>query len=261
MKKEQPLDAEELVPWVYAPQEIEEEPRRLALRRPTVLLALSVVLLASVVIGTMMKLHSPVARKDVDSTPNNLVACDQLQHQCKRTNESAICEGMGTCECGTCVCDQPEDGQQYHVSGTFCECDNWSCPAKDNATCSGNGQCKCGHCVCEIGYAGKDCSICTDGAHLALKHCDAYKECVLCHPSKSDPATESNCLQCPLNTNGTDSLTEKPIDEETAVQPCVLIDPIDSCAFEFVYIDNPDANITTVLIQKDKLCPVPVTLR
>jgi hypothetical protein len=83
MKKAQRLDAEELVPWVYAPQEIEEEPRRLTLRRSFVLFGVTALLLAVVVIGTLMRLH-PASNKDLEPTPNNQVECDQLEHQCKR---------------------------------------------------------------------------------------------------------------------------------------------------------------------------------
>lgn len=89
MNKAHPLDPEELVPWVYAPQDIEKKPRRLPLRRSAVLVGLSVLLLSCVVFGVMTKHHTPSSSKDL--TLKNLVECEQLQHQCKRFASSLLC--------------------------------------------------------------------------------------------------------------------------------------------------------------------------
>ena len=38
-----------------------------------------------------------------------------LDEKCKRTNESAICEGRGKCNCGICECIRREVSLNYNV--------------------------------------------------------------------------------------------------------------------------------------------------
>lgn len=85
MKEAQPLDAEELLPWVYAPQEVDEERRRFVLRRPTVFLGLTAFLFASAVLGMLMVLHTPASPKAVVDLASAIEAeCDRLLYKCKR---------------------------------------------------------------------------------------------------------------------------------------------------------------------------------
>ena len=64
-----------------------------------------------------------------------------------------ICNNQGRCNCGQCVCNDPN-----RISGKYCECDNESCDRYLSVVCAGNGRCDCGICKCYDGWTKSDCS-------------------------------------------------------------------------------------------------------
>ncbi|KAL5268677.1 hypothetical protein ACHWQZ_G002508 [Mnemiopsis leidyi] len=70
-----------------------------------------------------------------------------------------VCSSRGRCECGKCLCRQPETppgtSRPYVEYGDFCECNNFECPKGGNGkVCSGEGFCDCGKCNCNVTSLG-----------------------------------------------------------------------------------------------------------
>ena len=53
---------------------------------------------------------------------------------CKAHPGADICSNQGECYCGQCVCQTSSFGRIY---GTYCECDNYSCPRFRGKLCGG----------------------------------------------------------------------------------------------------------------------------
>ncbi|XP_065364687.1 integrin beta-PS-like [Calliphora vicina] len=78
---------------------------------------------------------------------------------CRADNVTEIdCNGRGSCLCGVCECDKRSNPDEI-ISGSFCECDNFSCDRREQLLCSGpnHGVCECGSCVCKLGWTGAAC--------------------------------------------------------------------------------------------------------
>ncbi|CAF4396183.1 unnamed protein product, partial [Adineta steineri] len=78
---------------------------------------------------------------------------------------SDICSGRGQCTCGRCACESATTlGTDQRIYGDYCECDDFSCPRKNDLICSGadHGICTCDkRCKCKEGWTGDDCSCTT----------------------------------------------------------------------------------------------------
>ncbi len=91
------------------------------------------------------------------------------------TNQPHQCSDRGTCDGGTCVCDEGYEGYagttcetcaaEYHREGDECVVDR----VCDVGTCSGRGDCDdstgIAVCTCDDGYAGEHCTECAPGYH------------------------------------------------------------------------------------------------
>ncbi|OWF55818.1 integrin beta-3-like [Mizuhopecten yessoensis] len=79
--------------------------------------------------------------------------------QCKASGANSVCSGHGDCIDGMCLCQSRGD-DLHRFSGTFCECDDHSCPYFEDEVCGGHdrGWCECGTCRCNSGFLGEDCS-------------------------------------------------------------------------------------------------------
>lgn len=53
---------------------------------------------------------------------------------CREAEGKQVCSGRGECSCNQCVCYESEFGKIY---GSFCECDDFSCPRHKGVLCSG----------------------------------------------------------------------------------------------------------------------------
>ncbi|CAI5444386.1 unnamed protein product [Caenorhabditis angaria] len=215
-----------------------------------------------------------------------------LNEKCKRTNESAICEGRGVCNCGRCQCN-PRNNPEELISGEFCECDNFNCPRHDRKICADHGECNCGKCICKPGFTGRacECPISTDsclsangkicngkgecvcgrcrcfdgpdgnrysGAKCELcptcpTKCIEYKPCVMCQQWKTGPYNETRCDQCPFTVIPVDEL---PVLNDTT--PCQFVDPYDDCTFYYLYAYDETMDSAKVWVKKHKDCPPPV---
>ncbi|GFS19049.1 integrin beta-like protein 1 [Elysia marginata] len=86
-------------------------------------------------------------------------ACDH-QDRCNVTR-GQTCSGRGLCVCGECSCrPRRELFPAQRFTGTYCECDDYSCPAsQDGMLCGGPGRgaCHCGQCQCHEGWVGDAC--------------------------------------------------------------------------------------------------------
>ncbi|GMT19141.1 hypothetical protein PFISCL1PPCAC_10438 [Pristionchus fissidentatus] len=216
-----------------------------------------------------------------------------LNEKCKRTNESAICEGRGICNCGRCECIQRLNPEEQ-ISGEFCECDNFNCPRHDRKICAGNGVCNCGQCTCKPGWTGRACEcpistdsclspngkmcngkgecICgrcrcftdtPDGRRYSGPHCEIcptcptkcieYKPCVMCQMWKTGPHNEEKCAECPFTVIEVDEL---PVVNDTT--SCQFVDPADDCTFYYLYYYDEGRDNATVWVRRHKDCPPPV---
>ncbi|KAF6209301.1 hypothetical protein GE061_015046 [Apolygus lucorum] len=132
---------------------------------------------------------------------------DESGTGCRPDNITNIdCSGRGTCACGQCQCDNRPNPEEV-ISGTFCECDNFSCDRVDGVLCSGpeHGTCVCGKCQCLDGWEGQDCSCSTNNntcmAPGSTEVCSGKGECscgkCLCNSEAEGRYSGKYCEKCP----------------------------------------------------------------
>ena len=98
-----------------------------------------------------------------------------------------VCSGRGECVCGVCVCQEDSRG---HVSGSLCQCDDWTCPRVEEELCAGHGTCDCGQCRCDPGWTGDACDCVTSTSSCISPYdgdlCSGHGSCTcgacLCGP-------------------------------------------------------------------------------
>ncbi|XP_068250570.1 integrin beta pat-3-like [Palaemon carinicauda] len=208
----------------------------------------------------------------VVASPPDPDACPGTEDAC-RSEGTELCGGHGVCSCGHCFCTPG-----YY--GTFCQCDDHSCPVYDGMTCGGpsRGQCRCGGCVCRPGYAGDSCDCptetqtcfspdsdeicsgkgtcscgrcrCNDGHKgmycedtvYAAGVCEKLKSCVMCRAWNRDLPS---CAHCQITVTTVESL-------EPSMTTCVMVNS--GCLLQFSYIPQT-ADAYTVLVPRDMACP------
>lgn len=65
------------------------------------------------------------------------IALIQYGHFSRDKNTTIICNGRGECNCGKCTCRERQKGTSQFYTGTFCECDDYSCPYFSGLICGG----------------------------------------------------------------------------------------------------------------------------
>ncbi|CAF0786166.1 unnamed protein product [Didymodactylos carnosus] len=128
-------------------------------------------------------------------------AGDSKVEQCKKPGTQITCSGRGECLCGRCKCFK-EGGQRIY--GDYCECDDFSCPRKNDSVCSGpdHGECDCGkRCKCHAGWTGEDCSCTTNNSTCLTKNdtiCNnqGVCECGKCICHKDSEFLGPTCEDC-----------------------------------------------------------------
>ncbi|XP_068184933.1 integrin beta-5 [Antennarius striatus] len=117
---------------------------------------------------------------------------------CREADGKQLCSGRGECSCNQCLCYESEFGKIY---GSFCECDDFSCPRHKGILCSGHGECHCGECKCHAGYVGDNCNCSTETASCVSddgKMCSGRGNCVCGRCLCTEPgAFGDTCEKCP----------------------------------------------------------------
>lgn len=197
---------------------------------------------------------------------NNTVTEDTTK--CKFDEASEVCSGLGVCKCNKCVCMKRSKEDEI-ISGSYCECNNFSCKRIKGRLCSGttHGYCDCGKCKCYAGFGGDACecpdnnSTCIDSANGNSEICygrgeckcgncecqliDGYRysgkfceECPSCRGHRCDEYAD--CVACLAYETGK-------YDQETCVQRCTK--------FKVDKIDTIDQNVP--LESNEKVCVIP----
>ncbi|XP_014790512.2 integrin beta pat-3-like [Octopus bimaculoides] len=129
---------------------------------------------------------------------------DKLINRCRPDNNSAVCSQRGVCNCGSCICQEMPSNPNYHYSGRFCECDDYSCPNYNNLLCGGpsHGSCKCGACECNPEYTGMNCGCVKSSATCLSKNkkiCNGHGtcKCGVCKCEENSNYTGKLCEDCP----------------------------------------------------------------
>jgi len=219
---------------------------------------------------------------------------------CKRTNSSLPCEGRGTCYCGNCVCNPigTTGDQSRRFSGSYCECNDYSCDWVDEELCGGpsRGRCKCGKCECLPFWDGPSCScstrndtcitknnqnkltICNDEGSCVCGKCQCYSyslylgpTCQDCPTCKEECIQKQPCVQCAA-LNQFSKLNKKQCE---TLCPHVIIDkelghhevPDEWRQCLFRDDENCDVsfeynynNHTVIYVKEEKDCPKPVNI-
>uniref|UniRef100_A0A8C5H4Z4 Integrin beta n=1 Tax=Gouania willdenowi TaxID=441366 RepID=A0A8C5H4Z4_GOUWI len=126
-----------------------------------------------------------------DASGSSLSACRQAEGR-------QVCSGRGECSCNQCLCYESEFGKIY---GSFCECDDFSCPRHKGVLCSGHGECHCGECKCHAGFIGDNCNCSTETSSCLSddgQMCSGRGSCVCGRCVCSEPgAFGDTCDKCP----------------------------------------------------------------
>lgn len=132
---------------------------------------------------------------------------DVIQN-CIMPNSTIECSGRGSCECGRCICHSMASNRKQFYSGTYCECDDYSCPNYNGLLCGGSsrGVCECGVCQCTTAYTGEDCHCPTSIKTCIAKNnktCNGYGqcECGVCTCDVNSGFIGNTCDYCPTCNN------------------------------------------------------------
>ncbi|PIK40457.1 putative integrin beta-1-A, partial [Apostichopus japonicus] len=130
---------------------------------------------------------------------------DENESGCRPANATHVCFGRGECVCGECVCNTRPDPREV-ISGTYCECDNFSCARYKGELCGGpeRGDCVCdtktrqSACKCRAGFQGLACDCPTRQDSCRANNgliCNALGNCT-CGECRCDPNSRFQGARC-----------------------------------------------------------------
>ncbi|XP_075037304.1 integrin beta-5 [Mixophyes fleayi] len=123
---------------------------------------------------------------------------DVSLNTCRESEGHTVCNGRGRCICGLCSCYESEFGR---ISGSYCQCDDFSCARFRGILCSGHGECDCGECKCHAGYIGDNCNCTTETSGCMSSDgqmCSGRGNCVCGGCQCTEPgAFGETCEKCP----------------------------------------------------------------
>jgi len=155
----------------------------------------------------------------------------QDEEACRRPgdDEGAVCSGRGSCSCGLCRCQKSNQGRIY---GSYCECDDFSCPLSQGRVCGGRGDCECKECVCQPGWSGAACN-CQESTDPCLVEGGPYGgvyDGLVCAGHGTCRCGE--CICDPVDTgtiSGNQYVGEKCETDPTGEGPCRGLKPCVEC--------------------------------
>ncbi|CAL4066399.1 unnamed protein product, partial [Meganyctiphanes norvegica] len=216
------------------------------------------------------KVRGPNGRRGQPETTGE--ECPGGDDACRGEEDSSVCSSHGVCDCGNCDCNPG-------FYGTYCQCNDHSCPAYNGMACGGpsRGQCRCSDCVCRPGYVGDACECSTDtsSCHKDSEDqlcsnqgtcecgtckcndgyqglycednvydagvCERLKPCVLCKAwNKEIP----QCVECQVTLSMVDSL-------EPGMKTCVMVSK--GCLLQYSYNAEP-GGAYSVQVPKNMTC-------
>ncbi|KAG8432161.1 hypothetical protein GDO86_016703 [Hymenochirus boettgeri] len=183
---------------------------------------------------------------------------DVSQNTCREAEGRTVCNGRGRCLCGVCVCYESEFGI---ISGSYCQCDDFSCARYKGVLCSGHGVCDCGECKCHAGYIGENCNcttetssclsddghMCSGKGNCVCGKCQciepgAFGEtCEKCPTCPDACGTKRDCIECRLYQTG------RLADNQTCHRLC----KDDIITVEELNTDNPDTAVCIYKTEND----------
>uniref|UniRef100_A0A803K173 Integrin beta n=1 Tax=Xenopus tropicalis TaxID=8364 RepID=A0A803K173_XENTR len=186
------------------------------------------------------------------------LSSDVTQNTCREAEGKTVCNGRGRCLCGLCVCYQSEFGL---ISGSFCQCDDFSCARYKGALCSGHGECDCGECKCHAGYIGDNCNctietatclsddgqMCSGKGNCVCGRCQciepgAFGEtCEKCPTCPDACGTKRDCIECRLYQTG--QLADNQTCQKLCKDEIVTVEELDT--------DNPEAAVCIYKTESD----------
>ena len=137
--------------------------------------------------------------------------CSCSTNDCPLGPNGIMCSGRGQCECGHCLCYQPNNTvsgiSNPRIVGSTCECSNYECNTDSNGlVCSGRGRCTCSNgqysCQCDnstltgIRHSGDACQCsydhCVDPNNRKAVICNDKGTCDPCQVNKGQACTCNN---------------------------------------------------------------------
>uniref|UniRef100_A0A667ZBN2 Integrin beta n=1 Tax=Myripristis murdjan TaxID=586833 RepID=A0A667ZBN2_9TELE len=197
------------------------------------------------------------------------------------------CSGRGDCQCGTCVCYDPE---QYE--GPYCQYDKTQCQRSGGFLCNARGSCVMGACACSMGWGGPACECpksnqtcldtkggicngrgqcvcgrcecldagvpltrtCEANFQAQLGMCEAKRSCVQCQAWKTgERKDKEKCDECTFKVVMVDELKES----DKVIDSCSFRDEDDDCTYYYTvdYPEDPNVKELEVQVLKKKECP------
>lgn len=217
----------------------------------------------------------------------------EMEEKCKAPGKELICSGRGECVCGACVCKPRRGNEKEKYSGTWCQCDDYSCSYFNSQMCGGakHGTCDCGKCNCTANYTGEACGCststidcldskgtlcggptrgkcvcnkcqCIEGSQYSGPTCEDCKDCnLVCRQNKA-------CVQCVAYKTGEKkdncgeceekNYIEKAPELPEGYNSCEFKDD-DDCIFYFTYWYDEN-NALKIVAQNTKECPEKVNV-
>ncbi|XP_056392912.1 integrin beta-5 [Hyla sarda] len=208
---------------------------------------------------------------------------DWSLNTCRESESHTVCNGRGRCICGLCSCYESEFGR---ISGSYCQCDDFSCARYKGVLCSGHGECDCGECKCHAGYIGENCNCTTetdscmssDGRMCSGKgtcvcgRCQciqpgAFGEtCEKCPTCPDACGTKRDCIECRLYQTGRladnqtcqklckdEIITVETLDTDNPEAVLCVYKTENECVMRFTYSEDPNGkSVLTAL--KEPVC-------
>ncbi|XP_072273996.1 integrin beta-5 [Pyxicephalus adspersus] len=221
--------------------------------------------------------------EDDDSSSSSLTTC-------RESESHTVCNGRGRCICGLCSCYEREFGR---ISGSYCQCDDFSCARFKGILCSGHGECDCGECKCHAGYIGDNCNcttetrscmssdgqMCSGKGNCVCGRCQcvepgAFGEtCEKCPTCPDACGTKRDCIECRLYQTG--RLADNQTCQKLCKDEIILVDALEpdkpeavqcvyktdnECVMRFMYSEEASGKSILSVLKEPECASAPEAL-